>query len=483
MPSSAMIDIQITANRGNFMEPQKQNKNLEALETSTIKATKASTQEIKIDSMGTKKDSGKGTKKAPARTSEVVNHISLSAYRTPIKTSEVKMVPHRTNTISTPTVEDINTLQENKESTDEELANACRKAGLSENEADSRTLSGSEAEETLKPERPKALSGAARKRLKYYLSQGLERKEALEKARLPLNKDKYKPIQKDSVMGGAPKTPKRKRTNTSTPTNTEKMDAKKPKTVASNKEPTPGSSKEHQTDAQRKEHRQTKSYAQIASNIKVGILSTDYPETLLTSEQMEAVQGAILEKMVQGEGKEIGPKFSGLSMKPGWISLNCANRETADWIKTIVPSLNLEGLTGIMAVEGEQLPKPHIITVFLPNSRNDSVERIFSLLKTQNPGLQTDRWKTLNKADGEKGCIITVSIDDESMTNIKGKSMQLAYKFGTITVRIKAKAMANRKKQGPNKEMDPKEKMPTKEDNQGGAGEAMTQEGSETENK
>lgn len=111
---------------------------------------------------------------------------------------------------------------------DQALTKTWRNLNISDSES-GKTHSDREADATLKPSsegeasRSHRMSGAARRKMHKLIDQGMNKKEAWEKARQHLNKDPN--------LTGVQNTPKRKRTNTSTPTNTAKLDAKRTRTV------------------------------------------------------------------------------------------------------------------------------------------------------------------------------------------------------------------------------------------------------------
>lgn len=67
------------------------------------------------------------------------------------------------------------------------------------------------------------------------------------------------------------------------------------------------------------------SFKQALEDKKIGIVSVNYPDVSLTTEQMKMVQEAILMKIIDlDESSILGTIFK------GWLTINCANEATAN---------------------------------------------------------------------------------------------------------------------------------------------------------
>lgn len=279
----------------------------------------------------------------------------------------------------------------------------------------------SEAVEKLQIKDPKErLSGAGRKRFKWLLKQGLDPKEARAKAMLPL------------PARTGPGTPmKRTRSEDSTPEHRgEKLtEPKRSKTIAS--------SSNEEVEATSETSDATSSFANALKSVKVGILSEGYPDENLSDVQMNLIQERILELISEKEGAPY-PQFSGIAHRPGWLSLNCDNAETAEWLKSIAGQLTPWEGAKLKVVDEADLPRSKILSAYFPNSAEDDSEKILKLVKAQNQHLTPNGWKIIRRNNEGKAAHLIMSVDLASIARLKSNGYKVSYKFGKVTLHNKS---------------------------------------------
>lgn len=255
------------------------------------------------------------------------------------------------------------------------------------------------------PKEPKIrLNGAARKRFRWLLEKGHAEPEARKLA--------LQPMRASSEKG-----PKRTRSDGSTPP----REAKKPKIVeGKKKQPSPIVTFKH-----------------MAESVKIGILAKSFPETLLSTDQLTAVQSSVLDEIVLLKEGAVKPKFLSSTFKPGFIVITCADKATADWLKSIVSQLKPWEGADLMAVEEKDIPRPEILVAFFPNSAQESNERILHFIGAQNEGLKVSEWRILNRGTEKTSANLTFSVDQLSAENLKKRDYVISFKFGLIQLRPK----------------------------------------------
>jgi hypothetical protein len=193
------------------------------------------------------------------------------------------------------------------------------------------------------------------------------------------------------------------------------------------------------------------SYSEAANVIRVGVAPKNHPAMCFNDEQAKKVQSSILAAIEDAPiGKEI--RFMGASRKPGWISLNCANVISRDWLKEALPKLTPYPGADLKLLEGEDYPKQTIGTVYFPDEENLPEERILCRLKKQNNGLQTQYWKVLRKVSDNRGQLMVFSIDETSIRILKGMDCRPWFGFDRVKIRLKGTGEHTAKGE------DPKEK-------------------------
>lgn len=80
-------------------------------------------------------------------------------------------------------------------------------------------------------------------------------------------------------------------------------------------------------------------FSQVLTGVKFGILTSNYPEELLSTEQLSAVQKTIRDRIVDLEDGTVNPKFNSVHNRPGWLALMFANRDTAEWLKGCIKTI------------------------------------------------------------------------------------------------------------------------------------------------
>jgi hypothetical protein len=262
--------------------------------------------------------------------------------------------------------------------------------------------------------RDKRLSGAARKRLRWLLKQGIPEDQARSQAAKPI----------DPEGRGS----KRPRSDGSTPE------------AANKKRPIPTGAELPRDTSKAPKDTAPISFKQAVEGKKVGILHQGFPKDCLSNDQLKAIQEAILQKIVDLEEGSVKPKFLGSTYRAGWMVLNCANEATAKWLFEHVGTLSPWEGAKLKAVEEKDLPKAIIVNAFFPDSVEDNNERILKLLRGQNDGLSTADWRILRRTQEGSAVHLTMSIDGPSCENLKKTGYKASFKFGQVGIRPKSAA-------------------------------------------
>lgn len=257
------------------------------------------------------------------------------------------------------------------------------------------------------------LSGAARKRLRWLMRNGLNYTEAREKC--------LKPIEASEKART-----KRPRSEESTPASgkAEKR-AKKSEEEREVAPPQPSTSRA-----------QGLNFKDALNKVKVGIMHTNFPEESLSKDQMMAVQEAILVKVSQTEG--LGLLFSGVSLRPGWLCITCDNKDTAEWLMCTVKGMEPWDDASLKAVEEKDLPKSRILSAYFPNSSEDSTEFIVKMLRAQNQSLNVAEWRVVHRSNEGTAAHLLLAVDIASIGMLQKTDFKLGFKFGKVALRSRS---------------------------------------------
>lgn len=260
----------------------------------------------------------------------------------------------------------------------------------------------------------KGLSGAGVKWYLRFLKQGLTPEEARAKV------EKQRQERKEASTSGAGGTSQGKRGSehiSPAQAPQHKKRKMKPSTYTSGAAGTAG---------------QATSYATAAKISKMGILPEEYPQVMLDAAQMSALEEALVEAMMGSTVR--GLQFAGIHFRQGMVLVDCENEETVNWLDQVVCSLPSWKGPKLVAKKGEDLPKPHVVTVFLPRSKGQEAGKLLKLIGNQNPDLQTDLWKVMNVKEEGHGQVLTFGIDPKSREAILAKGCSIHYRFGRVPV-------------------------------------------------
>lgn len=174
------------------------------------------------------------------------------------------------------------------------------------------------------------------------------------------------------------------------------------------------------------------SYATAVKLERIAILPREFPEHTLSADEQTAVEEALVEEMYSGWEHKI--QFRGIHFRPGFILVECETPQSAEWLRIKVPQLkNWKGVE-LTTCKGEDIPKAHTVTIFLPRSQGQTAEKLLQLIEAQNADLRTAHWKVLSLKDEGKGQILRAGIDNLSCQTIRNNGYTIHYRFGKIPV-------------------------------------------------
>lgn len=178
---------------------------------------------------------------------------------------------------------------------------------------------------------------------------------------------------------------------------------------------------------------QVRSYANAAKGTKVAVLAKEHPAKILTNEELGEIEDALITELLLAKVDE-SINFDGIFFRSGMLQVNCNNDTTVEWVKKVAPKLSQWKGPELMTCVGDEIPRDHVITLFLPRSQGREDSALLQLLENQNKDLNIPSWKILKTKNEGEGVLMNLGIDDQSCENICKKQHKLHYRFGTIPV-------------------------------------------------
>lgn len=276
------------------------------------------------------------------------------------------------------------------------------------------------------------LSGAARKRLKMYLDDGIDIKVARKLCTKPM-REARKEISELKLNR------KRVRSDGSTPPDAKQQPKRAadidvdgtPRKVSSGSITKPTATLPSLQQQQQK----APSYKEVTATTKIGVIPPDFPNSRWSNEQLEAIQSAVLDKIYDLRKGTMKPSFSSCTFKPGWLTFACSDDETVQWLKTHMPTLKPWSDAVLKVVAEDEVPKAQIFVGYFPEKADKSTEKIIGLMEGQNRDLSIEYWKVLKRV--VKGGVVelTLSIDPVSADMLKSKGHKVNYGYGSVLIR------------------------------------------------
>ena len=177
----------------------------------------------------------------------------------------------------------------------------------------------------------------------------------------------------------------------------------------------------------------SRSFANAAKCTKVAIVAKKHVEKPLTKEELGQIEEALIDEIV-GSKIDESITFGGITFRPGMLLLNCDSQVSVDWLKGITPNLSSWKGQELAVCVGDEIPRDHVATMFLPRSAERSDTSLLELIRAQNRDINMGSWKVLKTKREGGGVLLHVGIDDQSRAQIERQNYLLAFRFGSIPV-------------------------------------------------
>lgn len=171
----------------------------------------------------------------------------------------------------------------------------------------------------------------------------------------------------------------------------------------------------------------------ITNPLKYVIVSSDYPQTLLTDEHSSEIQTLLTNEMLKIKDEESLPRFWSCYLRHGSLLVFSADEKSKDWLVETVPSLAVGNDIILKTGPAKDILQTTKISLFVPKLFKDlSQDQVIHLVKSQNTGLRADLWQILECKEEEKGRMLNMAIDEESFKIIKNLNYKIHLGLGLV---------------------------------------------------
>lgn len=175
-------------------------------------------------------------------------------------------------------------------------------------------------------------------------------------------------------------------------------------------------------------------YAAALKTVRLAVLPQKYPDESLMQQDLEEIEEAIFREVLHS-GK-IEPSFNGIKYKPSMLLIECKNGATAAWLKAVVPALALWKGVELTTKEGDEIPKPYTITLFLPKCHKEVEGQIINYLAQQNQSHHITEWQVIRGRTETNGLLLTIGIGEMALKALVESDFKISYRFGNVTARL-----------------------------------------------
>lgn len=176
--------------------------------------------------------------------------------------------------------------------------------------------------------------------------------------------------------------------------------------------------------------------------VNIAVVCADYPASQMKPDELTAVQDSIMEAYdnITQQGPQV--RFIKSTHKVGYLVVTCADEISAKWLRDTIPTLNPWQGASLATLDGDNIPRPSTCTVYVPDEKGQKLqpERIFNRLQVSNRSLKTSLWRVLDSSPAEKGTHWTLSINKESLEELRKLNMCPFFGMGKLKFCVKEKA-------------------------------------------
>lgn len=180
------------------------------------------------------------------------------------------------------------------------------------------------------------------------------------------------------------------------------------------------------------------SLAERLSSIKVAVVPKDFPERLLTEEDILELSSALIAQM-RPLSDGCLPGFSGTArLESGVMVLLCCNPETRGWLEQTVAKCNPWKGATLEVVEARKVLKiSKVITRFPPPFDKMKVEDVLVRIHQHDLKLSTKDWRIINaRTIGPQGRTVILGLNERDLEEIKKRNLKVRLGLGQIQFQV-----------------------------------------------
>ncbi|XP_073827804.1 uncharacterized protein [Musca autumnalis] len=179
----------------------------------------------------------------------------------------------------------------------------------------------------------------------------------------------------------------------------------------------------------------TSSRTLTPDSLRVAVIDRAAPEGQIRESRWRLFEERLRDIIFSGDGDSTNTQFGSATLYKGVKVISCENKESLNFLVSTVNGLGSlwEGCE-LAAVSVDEIPCGRIMSAWVPPPLVDPA-RILTILKKQNPNLQTDNWRLISSNPDQEGLTIRVSIDASGQGYLRQREGKLHFGSGWIRFR------------------------------------------------
>ncbi|XP_015127907.1 uncharacterized protein LOC107048951 isoform X3 [Diachasma alloeum] len=192
---------------------------------------------------------------------------------------------------------------------------------------------------------------------------------------------------------------------------------------------------------------QTQSNSNVNS-VKLAVIPQSYPNQKLDAGGVTEVKKLLKEAILALPDGVKAPTFDGVWERDGAVVVNCTDKPTENWLKTLFPENKISG-HAVHVVSLSELTKKHSIVVYVEDPEITSQEAL-CFLEKQNKGLMASKWVVVRGSETKdaKNSNFVALIDHSALAGLKACNFRPHCGLQKATVRELGQDRSGEKKAG-----------------------------------
>ena len=177
--------------------------------------------------------------------------------------------------------------------------------------------------------------------------------------------------------------------------------------------------------------------AAVEKSLQVAVVFRDNLTRKMTAEEGQHVRSQIIRLIdILPVGTETqGPQFNRSGLDQGVFKITCADQHTLTWLKESVSSIEPIEECSFQVVKLSELYRLNKVKVWVPGVSSEP-KLILSRISKQNRGLDTSEWRILHRQEKPDGQLLVLGVDDASLTALRNMGGKVHLELSRVTFEL-----------------------------------------------